>query len=89
MTITIHIPPDAERALRESTADLEGAAKEALLVLLYRQGKLHLKQLSDGLGLDRWQTEEVLKKHNVTEDLPTIEEVREQVKFSRNIRANS
>ena len=88
MTITIHIPPDAERALRESTLDLEGAAKEALLVLLYRQGKLHHKQLADALGLDRWQTEEILKKHNVTEDLPTIEEVREQVRVSRNLRAN-
>jgi hypothetical protein len=57
--------------------------------LLYRQGKLDPKQLADGLGLDRWQIEGILKKHNVTEDLPTIEEAREQVQVSHNIRGNA
>jgi predicted HTH domain antitoxin len=77
MAVTFQLEPSLEDQLRRDLADLNGAAKEALLVSLYRQGKLSHRELSQELGLDRFATEAVLKKHNVTEDLPTAEELEE------------
>ncbi|MGD0389050.1 MAG: UPF0175 family protein [Tepidisphaeraceae bacterium] len=88
MNVTIAIPDELERKLRAETPNLDATAKEAILVALYRQGRLTHKQFSQALGLDRWQTEAVLKKHNVTEDLPSIDEIREQVQVSRNLRSH-
>jgi hypothetical protein len=54
---------------------LQDPAKEASLLDAYRNGRLTHFELSELLGLDRFQTEAWLKSHNVTEDLPTIEEL--------------
>ena len=70
MVITIPIPDDLERKLRAETPDLDNAAKEAFLVSLYRQGRLYHKQLAEFLGIDRWQTEEVLRRHGVSDLTP-------------------
>ncbi len=77
-----------EQTLRANTPDLDAPAKEAVLVALFREGQLTHKQFAQTLGLDRWQAEAVLKKHNVIEDLPTIDEVREQVRLSGNLRTH-
>lgn len=81
MAITIPIPPELERKLREETPDLESAAKEAFLVSLYRQRRLLHKQLAQLLGLDRWKTEEVLHRYGVS-DL-TAEEIDRQFETVR------
>lgn len=70
MVITIPIPSDLERKLREDLPDLESAAKEAFLVSLYQQRRLTHKQLADLLALDRWQTEEILHRHGVSDLTP-------------------
>jgi hypothetical protein len=88
MAITISIPPDLERQLRLGTPDLDSAAKEAVLIAMFRLGHLTHKQLADALGLDRWQAEDVLNKHNVTEDLPTFDEIKEQLRLSTSLREN-
>lgn len=59
--------------------DLDEAAKQAALVELYRQRTLTHHELGTALGLDRFETEALLKKHNVTEDLITTEELAEQI----------
>jgi predicted HTH domain antitoxin len=74
MALTIELPVDVEQRLRAENPDLESEARETLLVELYRQDKLSHYELSQALGLDRFETDGVLKKHNVTEDLPTDEE---------------
>jgi hypothetical protein len=71
MTVSFDIPTDLEQSLRHDLADLGAQAKEAFLVSLYRQGKLSHLALAQALGLDRFETEEVLHKHRVTEDLGT------------------
>ena len=88
MNITIPIPADLERKLRAETPNLDATAKEAILVAFFRQGRITHKQFSELLGVDRWQAEAVFKKHNVTEDLPTIDEIREQVERSRILRSH-
>ena len=48
-----------------------------MFVEFYRQAKLTRHQLSQALGLGRLETDAILKKHNVTEDLPSPEELEE------------
>ncbi len=79
MTLTIELPIELEQTLRRELGDLDQAAKEALLVELYRQDKLTHYELSQALGLERFETDALLKKHNVTEDLPTAEELAEDL----------
>ena len=74
MAISFQLPPDLEQNLRHDLNDLEGEAKEAFLVTLYRQGRLSHLALSQALSLDRFEAEELLHKHKVTEDLGTLED---------------
>jgi len=74
MAVSFQLPTDLEHALRSGRGDLDAEAKEALLVSLYRQRRLSHLALSKALGLDRLETEDVLRKHNVTEDLGTVED---------------
>jgi hypothetical protein len=68
-----------EDDLRMQFADLVQTAKEAALVELYRQQKLSHGQFAESLGISRDEANAVLKRHNVTEDLPTVEEFNEQM----------
>jgi predicted HTH domain antitoxin len=74
MAVSFQLPADLENDLRSDLRDLDAEAKEALLVSLYRRGRLSHVAFSKALGLDRFETEDVLRKHNVTEDLGTVED---------------
>lgn len=79
MVIKIELPQSVAEKLRSELGDLSAAGKEAMLVELYRQGKLTHHELSEALGLGRFETDGVLKQHNVTEDLLTPNELDEQI----------
>ena len=66
LTVTIELPVELERALRASERDLGVAAKEALAVSLFRQGKLSHAELGGALNLDRFETDALLKRQLVT-----------------------
>jgi predicted HTH domain antitoxin len=83
MAVTVELPAEVEKRLRAATQDLESEAKEAMLIELYRQDKLSHHDLAQALGLDRFETDGVLKKHNVTEDLPTLDELEEDLQQLR------
>ena len=85
MAVTIQLPPDIEQRLRAETPNLDAEAKEAMLVELYRQEKITHYELSLALGLDRFEADSVLKKHNVTIDLPTPEELEEDLRRLRQL----
>ena len=85
MAVTIELPPDVEQRLRAETPDLDCEAKEAMLVELYRQDKLSRYELSLALGLTRFETDAVLKQHNVIEDLPTPEELEEDLRRAQEL----
>jgi len=74
MSVHVDLPPDLEQRMRAASSDFDAEGKEAMLIELYRQDKLTQRELGVSLGMDRIQTEELLKKHHVTEDLPTEEE---------------
>lgn len=69
MPILIDLPAGIESHLRATLGDLDVAAKEALLVELYRQRKLTARQLSEALGISRFGTEALLKRHEVCHDV--------------------
>jgi hypothetical protein len=85
MAVTIQLPPEVEERLRAESPDLDAEAKEAMLIELYRQEKLSRYELSLALGIDRFETDVVLKKHKVTIDLPTPEELEQDLRRLREL----
>ena len=63
MAVTFELPQDIERNLRRELGDLDHVAKEAALVELYRQDRITAYELSQALGLSRFETEALLKRH--------------------------
>ena len=72
-------------AARGGGRDLPRTVRLAALVELYRLDKLTHHQLSQALDLSRLEADGVLKKHNVTEDLLTVDELELQVKDLRRL----
>ena len=85
MSVSFDLPENIEKQLREELGDLDAAAKEAALVELYRQGTLSHGTLAESLGISRYQLDGILKRHNVTEDLITLEEFDEQMRDLRKL----
>ena len=85
MTISFEIPQDIEQRLRSAGADLNQTAKESLLVELYRQKQITHYQISQALGLSRYEVDGLLKRHDVPLDL-SIEEFRSQAASLRELR---
>jgi Uncharacterised protein family (UPF0175) len=79
MAITFDLPAMIERQLRGEWADFDAVAKEAALVELYRQEKLTHHQLATALDLDRFAADELLTRHQVTEDLVSAETLGSQL----------
>jgi predicted HTH domain antitoxin len=79
MAITIELPIAIEEKLRSEVGDLAGVGKEAILIELYREGKISHGELAEGLGLSRNQVDDVLRRRRVTEDLLTTKELDDQV----------
>jgi predicted HTH domain antitoxin len=70
MTLTITLPEDVERSLRQRLGDgLDAAAREAMAVELYRQSLISHGQFAGLLGLSRAGADEVLKRHGVVDEL--------------------
>ena len=85
MTISFQLPSTIEEQLRKQLVDLDQIAKEAALVELYRQEKLTHHELATALGLDRFETEALLRRHHVTEDCLSLEELDQQLTTLRKL----
>jgi len=85
VSISFDLPASVEDQLRRELADLDVVAKEAVLVELYRQGRLTHHQLGLSLGLERQETNGLLKRHKVVEDLPRAEELADQIATLRRL----
>ena len=80
MAVTIQLPADVEQRLRAQTPDLDTELKEAVVLDLFRRGKLSHYELSKILGLDRFETDAYLKRHNVVEGSLTMQDLDEQAR---------
>ncbi len=65
LNVTLDLPADVEERLRRETPDLDADVREAYALELFRRGKLSHRELSQVLGLDRFETDGFLKRHNV------------------------
>jgi hypothetical protein len=87
MAVTFQLPGEVEQRLRAQRVDLESEAKESFLVDLYRRGELTRLALSQALEIDRFETEDVLRKHKVTEDLGSVQDYLDDVRTLDKLRA--
>jgi predicted HTH domain antitoxin len=65
LNITIDLPAELEKKLVRDTTDLSADVKEAYAVELFRRGLLDHYELSRVLGIDRFETDACLKRHEV------------------------
>ena len=85
MSIRFEIPQEIEQELGTNGRDRNHEAKEACLVELYRQERITHHQLAEALGLSRYETDGVLKRHRVWLEL-TPEELAAQAALLRDVR---
>src|SRR5262249_44896897 len=83
ISITMNLPPDVEKRLRAESPDLSAAVREGFAVELFRRGLLTHFDLGQVLGLDRFETDALLKRHGVAEHSPTHEDVDADVESLR------
>ena len=79
MSISFEIPRDIEQDLRTNGLDLNREAKEVYLVDLYRQERITHRQLAEALGLSRYETDGVLKRHEISPNV-TAQEMRARLR---------
>ena len=75
MTISFELPQDIEQQIRPGGSDLNGKSREAFLVALYREHEITHRQLGEALGLERYETDGLLKGYGVGFDT-SVEEMR-------------
>ena len=86
-TVRLDLPPDVEQRLRCETSDLSEEVKEAYVLELFRRGKLSHYELSRILGLDRFETDAYLKRHNIFEGSLTQEDLEADFQTLRKLRS--
>ena len=73
--LKIEVSPELARALQAVGGTLDRAAKETLAVSLFREGRLSHFELSKILKLDRFETDAVLKRHEVVNSGLTLQDL--------------
>ena len=69
MNISFEIPHDIEEQIRAEGADLNGKAREAFLLELYREERISHAQLREALGSSFHETEVLIKERGVGQDI--------------------
>ena len=72
LTVTLDLPPEVENKLRRETPDLEADVRQAYVLDLFRRGIVGHFELASLLGLDRCETDALLKRHNIFEGSLTM-----------------
>ena len=78
----------SKRRLCAESGDLSTAAREAFAIELFRRGILTHLGVGQSLGLDRFETDALLKRHQVTEHALTHEDVDADIKSLGELRAS-
>jgi hypothetical protein len=85
MSITFELPRDLELEVRGKGLDLNSEAKVAFLIDLYRRDQITHRQLGEALGLSRYETDGILKRHGVSPNV-SLEEMEAQASALRDAR---
>jgi hypothetical protein len=84
--LTLEIPDDVAEQLRLEGVDVSREVLEGFALKEYRAGTLSRPQVRKLLGFEsRFELDDFLKLHNVTEDLMTVEEFEDQLEGLRRL----
>lgn len=72
LNVTLNLPSDLVEKLRRATPDIDADVKEVYALELFRRGTLSHHELSQVLGLDRFETDAYLNRHHVFEGSLTM-----------------
>ncbi len=72
LNVSLDFPADLEDRLRRDNPNLAAEIKEIYVLELFRRGELSHFELSRVLGLDRFETDAWLKRHQVFEGSLTM-----------------
>jgi predicted HTH domain antitoxin len=75
ISVAVNLPRDVEERLRAESGDLAAAVRESFAINLFRRGILTHHVLGQVLGLDRFETDALLKRNEVTEYSLTHEDI--------------
>ena len=75
LNVYLDLPPALEDRLRRESASLDADVKEAFVLELFRRGRLSHYELSQALGLDRYETDAYLKRRAIWEGSLTMSEL--------------
>ena len=75
MPITLELPPDLERHLREEIPDLDAEAKIAVALDLFRKEQITIYELRLMLGLSRSEVNTLLIERKEYAQSPTLEDL--------------
>jgi predicted HTH domain antitoxin len=75
ISVIVDLPPQVEERLRAESGDLSSAVRESFAINLFRRGILSHHELGQVLGLDRFETDALLKRNEVTEYSLTHEDI--------------
>jgi hypothetical protein len=75
LNVTFDLPTGVEEKLRRENTNIDADIKEAYTLELFRRGKLTHCELSLVLGLDRFETDAYLKRHNIFEGSLTMADI--------------
>jgi predicted HTH domain antitoxin len=67
ISLAVELPPQVEERLRAESGDLSSPVRESFAINLFRRGILSHHELGQVLGLDRFETDALLKRNDVTE----------------------
>ena len=73
--VDLNLPPELEFRLCIESGSLEKAVREGFLLDLFRRGIVSRAMLSHVLGLDRFETYTLLKRHQIYEPGLTHDEL--------------
>ena len=85
MHINFEIPHEIEQQIKTNGLNANGKAKEAFLVELYREHTITHRQLGDALGLERYETDGVLRRYGVGLGV-RVEEIKAEAGLLRDVR---
>ncbi len=75
ISLAVNLPPQVEEQLRAESGDLSSAVRESFAVNLFRRGILTHHELGQVLSIDRFETDALLKRNDVTEYSLTHEDI--------------
>ena len=85
VSVAVDLPAEVEDRLRAESGDLSAAVREGFLLDLFRRGLLTRYGLSQALGLDRFETYALLKRHQIFDESLTHDDVDADVAAAREL----